>query len=183
MPVAEQNPAKEAKLNARSVLYHDVVDAAAWDSSGFAGPAAAHYKLAWQDFEQHIAAIRGVLKARPVTISDIMGRAQATESFLLHFDDGGSCSLQIADMIERYGWRGHFFISTDYIAKPGFVHPAQIVELRKKGHVIGSHSCSHPRRMSACSRQQLLQDWRQSADTLEQIIGEPVTVASIPGGN
>jgi peptidoglycan/xylan/chitin deacetylase (PgdA/CDA1 family) len=178
------NSARETtKFKALSILYHDVTDLNACDSSGFPGPAAAHYKLTWSDFDQHLKAIRGVLKSTPVTIFELLAETSSPEGFLLTFDDGGISTLRIVERLEEYGWRAHFFVSTDYIGKPGFLKAEHIAELGRKGYVIGSHSCSHPRRMSSCSWGQLLVEWKQSADILAQVTGEPITVASVPGGN
>ena len=184
MHCCEQNSAKGTTgLKARSILYHDVTEPGDYDSSGFPGPAAGHYKLAWPDFEQHLKAIRGTLKSGPVTIFDLLDETAHQAGILLTFDDGGISTLRIAERLQEYGWRAHFFISTDYIGKPGFLKAEHIVELRRNGHVIGSHSCSHPRRMSSCSWDQLLTEWKQSADILAHIVAEPITVASVPGGN
>jgi len=102
---------------------------------------------------------------------------------ILTFDDGGvSAFSPIADLLEEFGWRGHFFITTDRIGTPGFLDQRQIVELRQRGHIIGSHTCSHPARMIACTPEQLAREWGESVSTLEQILGEPVTAASIPAG-
>jgi peptidoglycan/xylan/chitin deacetylase (PgdA/CDA1 family) len=57
-----------------------------------------------------------------------------------------------------------------------------VVALRKRGHIIGSHSHSHPPRISACTREELNREWGESVRTLEHLLGEPVTTASIPGG-
>ena len=102
---------------------------------------------------------------------------------MLTFDDGGSSAWEhIAPMLEEHGWRGCFFITTDYIDQPAFLSRDQIRDLHARGHVIGSHSCSHPLRMSDCSREQLQDEWQRSLQVLEEILDEPVTVASIPGG-
>ena len=184
MNFAEPNSTREtASLRARSILYHDVTGPNDHDSSGFSGPAAAHYKLTWPEFDQHLKAIGNVLKSAPVTIFELLHGPSSSERFLLTFDDGGISTLRIAERLQEYGWRAHFFISTDYIGKPGFLTSGHIVELRRNGHIIGSHSCSHPRRMSSCTWNQLLIEWKQSADILAQITGEPITVASVPGGN
>lgn len=175
--------ARREGLKARSLLYHDVVDAGQDDSSGFSGPAAAHYKLTWPEFEQHLEAMHGVLTAPVTTITELLAADGPAHGFVLAFDDGGTSSMRIADVIERYDWRGHFFISTDYISQPGFMRPAQISELHRRGHVIGSHSCSHPLRMSACSPAEMVREWKQSGEILSQILGEKITAASVPGGN
>jgi peptidoglycan/xylan/chitin deacetylase (PgdA/CDA1 family) len=102
---------------------------------------------------------------------------------LVTFDDGGKSAYRpTADLLEERGWIGHFFITTDFIGAPGFVNAAEIRELRRRGHVIGSHSCSHPPRMSACLPEQIHDEWQRSTTVLGEILGEPVTVASIPAG-
>lgn len=146
------------------LMYHDVVDDA--DGSGFPGKHAGLYKLRRASFEKHLLAIRA---AAPDTI--------------LTFDDGGvSFHSTIGGMLEQYGWRGHFFITTDWIGQPGFCDCAQIRDLAGRGHIIGSHSCSHPPRMSALSPEEIEAEWRRSREALEEIIGVPVSTASVPGG-
>jgi hypothetical protein len=73
-------------------------------------------------------------------------------------------------------------VTTDYIGRPAFLTAGQIRDLRRRGHEIGAHSRSHPTRMSRCSPGQLLDEWRGSREALSQILGEPVAVASVPGG-
>lgn len=36
------------------------------------------------------------------------------------FDDGGASALLAAMALERHGWRGHFFVVSDLVGKPGF---------------------------------------------------------------
>jgi peptidoglycan/xylan/chitin deacetylase (PgdA/CDA1 family) len=158
------------------ILYHDVVPSSAVDSSGFLTPGADRYKLDSQEFERHLAAIATALGLRTT------GQSPCPQ-LLMTFDDGGvSGHSPIADMIERYGWRGHFFVTTNFINKPRFLSRNQIRELRSRGHAIGSHSCSHPAQISRCSRSQLKNEWTDSIKKLEDILSEPVTSASIPGG-
>jgi peptidoglycan/xylan/chitin deacetylase (PgdA/CDA1 family) len=170
-------------VNVLSILYHDVTDPGDDNSSGFPGPAAARYKLAWPDFEEHLKAINTVLKSVPLAVSRALAGSPQEPKLLLTFDDGGISSLRIAEYLQRLGWLAHFFISTDYIGRPGFLTAGDILQLSRNGHVIGSHSCSHPRRMSSCPWEQLVREWKQSADLLAQITGRPITIASVPGGN
>ncbi len=58
----------------------------------------------------------------------------------------------------------------------------QIRELDRQGHVVGSHSCTHPLRMADLSMKELLIEWRQSLATLSEILGRNVDTASVPGG-
>jgi peptidoglycan/xylan/chitin deacetylase (PgdA/CDA1 family) len=170
-------------LKALSILYHDVVERDDWDSSGFPGPAAARYKLSVEDFEKHLEAISGAFHSSPITVFDLSAANVPEPHLLLTFDDGGASAPRIAEMLRQRGWRGHFFITTDYIGRPAFLHRAQIRALRDSGHVIGSHSCTHPQRMSSCSFEQLLLEWRRSTEVLADILGESVLVASVPRGN
>jgi peptidoglycan/xylan/chitin deacetylase (PgdA/CDA1 family) len=85
-------------------------------------------------------------------------------------------------MLEQYGRRGYFFITTDYIGKPSFLTPEHIRGLHARGHVVGSHSCSHPQRMAMCTDEQLCDEWTRSVAILGDIIGSRVTLASVPGG-
>ena len=103
--------------------------------------------------------------------------------FLITVDDGGvSYHTMLADRLEALGWRGHCFVPTDAIGSCGFLDAAQIRELDARGHVIGSHSASHPSRFSACSVDRMQQEWTHSRQVLEDLLGHEVTVASVPGG-
>jgi peptidoglycan/xylan/chitin deacetylase (PgdA/CDA1 family) len=84
--------------------------------------------------------------------------------------------------LNHYGWKGHFFITAHYIGRPTFVNKDHIRMLRKDGHVIGSHSNSHPDRMSSLSWDRLVTEWSTSVKTLSDILGEEVSTASVPGG-
>ena len=170
-------------MRALSIMYHDVVDGAAYESSGFAGEGANIYKLQREDFARQLNAIRAAVPAGAV--SQIAGRREISGAppVFLTFDDGGaSFHTPIAGMLEEAGWRGHFFITTGRIGTSGFVSEPQLRDLRRRGHVIGSHSHTHPTRMASLSTQEMEQEWRESLARLEAILGEPVKTASVPGG-
>ena len=169
-------------MRALSLLYHDVVEGGDWDASGFPGALPAAYKLERRDFENHLSAVSRVA-ARRDTVRDLFQPVPGPPPVLLTFDDGGASAYAcVADLLERAGWRGHFLVTTDYIDTPGFVTRAQLRELVGRGHVIGSHSCSHPNPMSRCGWDRLVAEWTRSAAVLADVLGEPVRVASVPGG-
>jgi len=165
-----------------SLLYHDVVEPGQFSSSGFPGGDANVYKLLRSEFEQHLQALEHAPGRGNVALLDCAAREPSSKTLLLTFDDGGASALSIASLLERRGWRGHFLVTTDYIGKPGFLRADQIRELHARGHVLGSHSCSHPIRMSRCTPTQLDREWTVSLQTLSDIIGERPRVASVPGG-
>jgi len=88
-----------------------------------------------------------------------------------------------ADVLERRGFTGQFFITANYIGTRGFVTEDNIRELARRGHVIGSHSCSHPLRMGHCVWTQLVDEWLRSRAILSAILGKDVCDASVPGGD
>ena len=55
-------------------------------------------------------------------------------------------------------------------------------EMVARGHVIGSHSYSHPKRMGGCPPETIAEEWRRSVDVLQDVLGAPILTASVPGG-
>jgi peptidoglycan/xylan/chitin deacetylase (PgdA/CDA1 family) len=166
-------------MKAISLAYHDVTDRPA---RAVVDPRLI-YKLDRESFHNHILSIHQ--HARNVSVRCIRhcGRWEKDVPVFLTFDDGElGAYTNVADELERYGWRGHFFITTDWIGRTGFLNRWQIRELRRRGHVIGSHSCSHPERMSHLSREGLRREWSESCAILDDILGEKTRVASVPGG-
>lgn len=154
--------------------YHDVVPHKDFKRSGFQSPDANIYKVDRADFSQHLGAILD----NPTRWLFF----RKLRKVVLTFDDGGVSAIDVAKMIEQFGWRGYFFVTTDRIGSRGFLNEAQLRTLRSSGHVIGSHSCSHPIRMACCTEEQLEREWSESVRVLERILGERVTTASLPGG-
>jgi len=166
-------------MKALSIAYHDVTDGSNGELLGYK----ALYKLSRDDFHKHILSIRQQGAEVAVSSIDRYREWGGHVPVFLTFDDGelGAYTC-VADELEQYGWRGHFFITTNWIGQAGFLDRAQIRELRSRGHVIGSHSCSHPARMSHLTREELKREWSESCAILSDILGEPVKVASVPDG-
>lgn len=174
-------------MDAYSLMYHDVVRSDAYDTSGFPGPGANSYKLDVDAFERHLAAITDATARagfeRVSSLRELMWRTpHGRPAVLLHFDDGGASALDVADRLERAGWRGYFHITTDRIGTSGFVTASDVRELDARGHVIGSHSCSHPGRMSSLPWDAMVREWSASKARLDDILGKAVVMASVPGG-
>ena len=145
------------------LMYHDVYKTSVKES-GFQSDGANHYKVSTISFEEQILR----LKEFPITLT---------------FDDGGvSFHTIIAPFLEKYGLRGRFYIATDKIGSEGFMSELQIRDLHQRGHVIGSHSCSHPSDFRELSFEVRKKEWEDSVQRLSDIIGEPVKEVSIPNG-
>jgi peptidoglycan/xylan/chitin deacetylase (PgdA/CDA1 family) len=183
-----------------ALMYHDVVAAGDEDSSGFRGRDAALYKVTPPMFAAHLDAIAhrtGTPEGAPYEqgvgrrfsgavpqLPDVGRRFRgAVPGPAITFDDGGVSAMAAADLLEARGFVGHFFITANYIGTPGFVTESHIRELAGRGHVIGSHSCSHPLRIGHCAWAQMFDEWLRSRAVLTDILGEDVRVASVPGGD
>jgi peptidoglycan/xylan/chitin deacetylase (PgdA/CDA1 family) len=169
-------------MRAISIMYHDVTAAGLAHTSGFPGADAALYKLERERFNEHLDAIAAARTDAPARVLELSEKRERAP-WLLTFDDGGvSAYTCIAEMLEERGWRGHFLVTAGYIGKPSFLGREQIIELHRRGHVIGSHSTTHPSRMSHCRPEEMLKEWKMSIATLSDILGQQVRVASVPGG-
>lgn len=167
-----------------TLLYHDVTAPGAFGTSGFANPLADTYKMTADDFAVHLDAVAAVRSDAPALVgADGVTGGGARDAWLISFDDGGSSALvPTADLLEARGWRGHFFISTGYTGTRGFLDAAGVRALADRGHVVGSHTVTHPPRMAELDETTLRREWRDSRRALEDVLGRAVTVASVPGG-
>ena len=146
------------------LMYHDIVTKDD-KSSGFQNDSAFQYKVEESVFEEQVKALQG-------------------KDVVFTFDDGGvSFITKAAPILEKYGFKGVFFIATKYIDTPGFLTVAQIQELHERGHQIGSHTHSHPANLSKGNETEIEEEWSSSIKMLSDIIGQPVHTASIPNGN
>lgn len=87
---------------------------------------------------------------------------------LLSFDDGlaGNASVA-APLLERYGFTGFFFVSSDFISTEGYVTWDEVKNLLKKGHVIGCHTATHHRMEEGDSAELLYHEIIESREILE----------------
>jgi peptidoglycan/xylan/chitin deacetylase (PgdA/CDA1 family) len=158
--------------------YHDVTDVPT--ESGFQRNGAMPFKLSVHRFSEHLGRIATVsLTPAVVTEVDLAGPGR---HLLLTFDDGGKSALRIGEELSRRGWRGHFFITTGLIGRRTFLDAAEIRELRSGGHLVGSHSHSHPDIYRELAWERMVVEWKQSSDILAQVLGEPCVAGAVPGG-
>jgi len=160
-------------------LYHEVSDNP--NLTGFLRKSNLIYKHNCREFANNIEAINNV-KIKPITINGLEDKSEK-HKILLTFDDGGKSAMYIADVLEKYNWYGHFFITTSMIGNSTFLNKLNIKELFHRGHVIGTHSHSHPMPFHNLPIQRMIEEWSKSIDILEQILSSKVICGSIPGGD
>jgi peptidoglycan/xylan/chitin deacetylase (PgdA/CDA1 family) len=158
--------------------YHDVTDDR---SAGFQRPGAWPYKLTRRAFDDHLWTIASVT-VLPTLVTDVAWESPS-KHVMLTFDDGGTSAPYIGETLLRHGWRAHFFIVTSLIGKPGFADAAGIRALHEQGHIVGSHSHSHPDIFRDLSTSRMDEEWRDSRNRLSDLLGEACTAASVPGGD
>jgi peptidoglycan/xylan/chitin deacetylase (PgdA/CDA1 family) len=141
------------------------------------------YSVSLEEFASHMRAIERDRYLAPSTCWEPGQDPPRERCWALTFDDGLESALQAAEIVEAIGWRAHFFIISGSIGRPRFMTRGQVLDLHNRGHSIGSHSVSHPDPMSDLSYARLLKEWRRSTWALSDLLGEPVRIASVPGGS
>ena len=168
-----------SNLKIASILYHDVVNNP--NDSGFQRLAAIPYKHSLFEFGQNLDRI-ATASITPELVSHI-DFANPGKHLVLTFDDGGKSALHISDELCKRGWKGHFFIITSLIGTRTFLDFSEIKYLQSCGHIIGSHSHTHPDIFKDLSIERMIQEWRISSDILSQSLGVPCFFGSVPGGD
>jgi peptidoglycan/xylan/chitin deacetylase (PgdA/CDA1 family) len=153
-------------VNLRALMYHDVVEGSP-----------DIYSVTPDHFREQLERIGREVGRAPAAADQLRDG-----EWMITFDDGGASALLAGEELARRSWRGHFFIATDLVGRPGYLDWDGVRAVAAMGHLIGSHSCSHPDRMAACTWDQLMDEWSGSAAILAQELGRPIATASVPGG-
>jgi peptidoglycan/xylan/chitin deacetylase (PgdA/CDA1 family) len=165
------------------LMYHDVYRGSTPDPAIATG--AARYHVSERAFRRQaeIVASAGVVVRTAAEHVAAVRERDARHSITLTFDDGwhGSLSAGVERLAEQ-GLRATFFVTRDYVGRRGFADPSLIREARAAGMEIGSHGATH-RFLGRCSEEELRAELGDSKAFLEDLLGEPVTTASAPGGD
>lgn len=155
-----------------TLMYHDVYDVSNQES-GINIDSNYQYKIKKEAFEEQIKALSLYVETHCVD----------KEYVRLSFDDGGiSFYNVIMPILEKYGFKGYFFIATSFIGQEGFLTEKMIDEMYSRGHVIGGHSHTHRQRMHMLPYKELEQDWKECVDVLSRITGNQIEIVSLPNG-
>lgn len=103
--------------------------------------------------------------------------------FMITFDDSRVEHSQVAaPILEKYNFRGVFFIMTITYNKKNYMTTDQIAALAKAGHTVGLHSWDH----TMVTKYDSIADWQKQVikpkKKLESITGKPVEHFAYPYG-
>ena len=168
--------------NVNILLYHEVTD---FPERGKKirkmGPAGS---LLVGQFEEQMALISERPNTKVVTADDIFSGAENNfKKIVFTFDDGFIGNYLFAfDILERYGFKATFFITVEDISKERYMSWEQLSVLYKSGHLIQSHTMTHPM-LGVCNERQVTYELEISKKTIEDKIGAPVRYLSVPFGS
>ena len=110
------------------------------------------------------------------------GKALPSKPVMITFDDTSVEQYTVgATELNKYGFKGVFFIMTVSIGRPGYMSKEQIKSLSDAGHVIASHTYDHHN-----VKKYEGADWDlqmlKTKEKLEAITGKPIDYFAYPFG-
>ena len=145
------------------------------------------YNVSPATFSSHmkILADSGYHSILPAQLYDylVYNKTLPDKPFLITFDDSRvEHALIGAPVMEKYGFRGTFFIMTITYNKKNYMTKEQIAGLAKAGHIIGLHSWDH----TMVTKYKDEADWKKQVvdplKKLETIVGKKVEYWAYPNG-
>ena len=173
----ENSPAQIlAKPEIPVLCYHRIMDGKKGD-----------YTLSLTTFSKHIKILAdsGYHSISPTQLYDylVYNKALPQKPVMITFDDSRVEHAEIAaPVMEKYGFRGEFFIMTITYNKRNYMTTEQIAKLANAGHTIGLHSWDH----TMVTKYKEASDWQKQLvmpkEKLEKIVGKPIEYWAYPNG-
>jgi peptidoglycan/xylan/chitin deacetylase (PgdA/CDA1 family) len=98
----------------------------------------------------------------------------------IEFDDGWKNAYQNGfPIVESFGYRASQYVITGTTQWNGYMNDADIVDLKNRGHDIGSHTITHPH-LPQLGNAQITNELSQSKQYLQNLLGTPVNTFVTP---
>ncbi|MDH5507130.1 MAG: polysaccharide deacetylase family protein [Anaerolineae bacterium] len=160
------------------LMYHDVYRDTPYPGIG---RSAALYHISIKQFQEQLSVIRTselLVKTAGQAASGGEG-----DCAIITFDDGWRGSFDHGlPVLREYGYPATFFITKDFVGRDGFAGEAEIRAAAQAGMEIGVHGTSH-RMLSACSFEEIVREFAECRQYLEDLTGQEARSASMPGGD
>ena len=102
----------------------------------------------------------------------VTGTKAAKNKVIFTFDDGGKSQVRAAELLDKYGFKGIFFVIPDRIAEAHdrFLTKGEIQQLADHGHLIGVHGYQHKSLVDSVEEFERSQEYSKSV--LKTVVGE-----------
>ena len=192
---APKKPATPAEIMARKqvpvLCYHHIKEVVGKNSAG--------YDVTIAAFKAQMKALAdsGYKTVTPDQLYDYLvhGGSLPEKPVMITYDDTDEEQFSIAKPeMDKYGFKGVYFIMTISINRPRYMTKEQIKQLSDEGHVIASHTWDHSRvdrytnehMIEERGKKKIVNDWDHQLVTtknkLEEITGKKVEYFAYPFG-
>lgn len=104
------------------------------------------------------------------------------KAVMMTFDDGMKSHGEVAvPVLEKRGFKGHFFIPVQLVGQKGHMDWSELKELSRRGFEIGSHGWRHVP-LTGLPAAEVREEFVKSKEILEDKLAIPVKSFSIPRG-
>lgn len=105
------------------------------------------------------------------------------QGIVLTFDDGKKDNYtNTLPLLEKYGFTGYFFVSSDLLDKENYMTTQDIQDIVNKGHVVGCHTATHHRMNQNDTHELLYKEIVAAKETLQVKLGSEISCFCWCGG-
>lgn len=160
------------------LMYHGIIDKLQSEIH----PGGNFYSLTASDFRYHLDLIKS-FGFNTITFNELSGSENLPpDPLIITFDDGERNNIEVAiPILQEFGFRAVFFVSTDSINSEGYLTEEDIALMSQADMEIGSHGKTH-QFLSDLDIPELNRELRESKSFIEDITDIEVSILSLPGG-